>query len=533
MQVNGHDLEVATIRDLIRTRAVLGEKPLAIVDGTVLTYVDADRRANALANRFAELGVAKGDVVATYMYNSTDHILVWFAAAKLGARWAPLNVALVKQDLAYTIGDCAPRVIVLDEELLPAYREVRAETSSGRVEVVRGTVPDEDGWLALDDLRDGPETEPTVAVEPDDPAGLIYTGGTTGLPKAVEVTNFWYFPGALRYFEMLDPTPQDVHLALGQMCHTIGSAVDILTPMYWQMTTVGTRWFSVSRFWETVRQHGCTLTVLLGTLMARLLTPDERPNDRDNTLRLAVSVTGGMPREQIERFSQRFGVPLLETYGQTEAGPLGCINQRLEDLPRVSQGSPHGWIELRIADADGTTCPSGIVGEILLRPTVPGSFMRGYLNKPGRFELACRDLWFHSGDLGYLDKYGDLHFAGRMAHMIRHRGENVSAIEIEQVLLTHPSVRNCAVIGVANDVGEDDIKAVVQLAAGAHVTELQLVQHCEAHIAYFKVPRYVEFVDELPLSVTKGDVERHKLHALGKGAAWDREAAGYQVRRAR
>lgn len=135
-------------------------------------------------------------------------------------------------------------------------------------------------------------------------AALIYTGRTMGLPEGVRVSNLWYFPGVLRYQEMLGTTPDDVHLALGQMCHTIGSAVDILDPVYWRMTTVGTRWFSVSRLWGTVRDHGCTVTVILGTLMIRLLTAEERPGGRLNPLRLAASVTGGVPRETVEEFSR-------------------------------------------------------------------------------------------------------------------------------------------------------------------------------------------------------------------------------------
>jgi len=157
--------------------------------------------------------------------------------------------------------------------------------------------------------------------------------------------------------------------------------------------------------------------------------------------------------------------------------------------------------------------------------------MLGYVNQPEKFQEACRDLWFHSGDLGYVDELGDLHFSGRMAHTIRHKGENISAIEVEEVLREHPAVANCGVVGLAADTGEDDIKAFVQLHEDHSLSELELVQFCAERLAFFKVPRYVEFVATLPLSVTKGDVERHKLHAQGRGNAWDREAAGYDPRR--
>jgi crotonobetaine/carnitine-CoA ligase len=531
VQINGHDLEVATIKDLVRSRAVLGDKPLAYVEDECLTYAAADEGANRIANSLAALGIGKGDVVATFMYNSVDHILVWFACAKLGAVWAPLNVALAKQDLAYTLGDTRARALVVDYELYPAFAEIRRQLmDQGLAEIVRRPPLGMD-VTALDDLKSGSPVEPAVTVEPSDPAGLIYTGGTTGLPKGVKVSNFWYFPGVFRYQEILETTPGDVHLGLGQMCHTIGSAVDILAPVYWQMTTVTSRWFSVSRFWDTVHKHRCTVSVMLGTLMVRLLSAPPTPDDTRNSLRRAVSVTGGFPRDAIEEFARRFDIPLLETYGQTEMGPLGCISQRMREMPRISQGSPHGWADLMIARPDGTTCTVGETGEILLRPTVPGSFMLGYVNQPEKFQEACRDLWFHSGDLGYVDELGDLHFSGRMAHTIRHKGENISAIEVEEVLREHPAVANCGVVGLAADTGEDDIKAFVQLHEDHSLSELELVQFCAERLAFFKVPRYVEFVATLPLSVTKGDVERHKLHAQGRGNAWDREAAGYDPRR--
>jgi carnitine-CoA ligase len=532
MRLNDHELEATTLRDLIRLRGRLGDKPLAIVDGNRLTYQDADESANRIANSLAARGIRKGDVVATLMHNSADHICLWFACAKIGAIWAPLNIALVKHDLAYTINDTGAQAIIVDADLLDTYLEVRAETAGhDRAEIVRIAGEAPVGWTRFGELLDAEPAEPDVMVAWSDPAGLIYTGGTTGLPKGVLVSNLWYFPGCLRYQELFRPGPNDVHMGLGQMCHTIGSAVDILCPMYWGMTTITTRWFSVSRFWDTVRANRVTLTVLLGTLMTRLLAASESEDDADNSIRLAASVTGGVPREVVDRFSQRFGIPLLEIYGQTETGPLCCIGERIGDQPYPSQGSPHGWADMVIADPLDRPCPAGQTGEILLRPTYPSTFMLGYLNKPDKFAEACRNLWFHTGDLGHLDDAGYLHFDGRMAHTIRHRGENVSALEIEQVVLAHPAVANCAVVGVPGAAGEDEIKAYVQLQEGAIMEPDEVVKACAERIAFFKIPRYVEFVSELPLSVTKGEVERHKLRDRGTGNAWDREAVGYRVRR--
>lgn len=475
MRLNGHQADVVTLRDLIRARGTLGDKPLAIVEGQTLTYRDADESANQVANSLLRLGVGKGDVVATFMHNSVDHILAWFACAKIGAVWAPLNIALVHRDLAYTIKDTNARAVVVDDDLRATYLDVRDEIADPRrIEIVRtdGDVPA--GWTSFAELRSGATEEPDVDVRWTDPAGLIYTGGSTGLPKGVLVANLWYFPGCLRYGEMFQPSAEDVHFGLGQMCHTIGSAVDIICPMYWGMTTVTTRWFSVSAFWPTVRAHRVTLTVVLGALMARLLAAPETPDDAGNSIRLAASVTGGLPGDVVAEFSRRFGIPLLEIYGQTETGPMCCIGERADDRPHPSQGKPRGWAELMVGDEHGMSCAPGATGEIMLRPTIPYTFLLGYSNKPDKYVEACRDLWFHTGDLGHLDEGGYLHFDGRMANTIRHRGENISAIEVEQVILTHPAVRGCAVVGVPND-GEDDVLACVQVRPGAVVEPVEIV----------------------------------------------------------
>jgi len=521
MLLNGHRPEATTLRELIGLRAGLAGKTFAVVGEEAVTFGDVDLRANQLANSLVRLGVSKGDVVATFMQNSIDHIVSWFACAKLGAVWSPFNAALMPQDLAYTLGDSRPKALLADADLSERY-DAALGLGVAAVEhvFVRGTA-DASRHAAFGELLDGPDHLPDADVDPGDPAGIIYTGGTTGRPKGVLVPNSWYFPGVLRYQEIFEPDPSDVHLSLGQLYHTIGSAVDVLSPLYAGITTVSMGWFSASRFLPTVRRHKVTLSVILGAHIARLMNTEAGEDDADNTLRRAVSVTGGLPRSLVAGFVQRFDVPLLETYGQTETGPLGCINQRFEELPRESLGSPHGWIEVKIADPQGHELPDGETGEILLRPTVPGSFMLGYVNKPDQVVHATADLWFHSGDLGFRDDFGDLHFSGRVAHLLRHKGENISAIEVEETLLAHESVVGCGVVAVPSDMGDDDIKAFVVAAEGVAPEPAGLIKFCASRLAGFKVPRYLEYVDQLPVSSTKGEVERFRLAQWGSGHTWD------------
>ncbi|MDG2114892.1 MAG: AMP-binding protein, partial [Actinomycetota bacterium] len=177
--------------------------------------------------------------------------------------------------------------------------------------------------------------------------------------------------------------------------------------------------------------------------------------------------------------------------------------------------------------------PPGEQGQILLRPTDTNSMMLEYINKPAETIAAWRNLWYHSGDIGYLDDEGYLHFVGRQAHWVRVRGENVSAFEVEKVLSAHESVEDCAAVGVPSELGEEDIKVYVQLVECADTDSLDpqsLVAWCADQLAYFKVPRYVEFVDEFPRTITKQEIERHALRGRGVGDAWDRDAGGRRAR---
>ncbi|HET6509974.1 MAG TPA: AMP-binding protein [Baekduia sp.] len=533
LEINGHPLEQATIKDVIRDRAArFGDREFAVIEGERLTYREADERANRVANALAGLGVEKGDVVVTYMYNSVDHVVAWFACAKLGAVWAPVNIALINLDLAYTLTDAGPRVALIDAELWDNFAQVREQVDvPGLIPVVRGAIDDR-SVPAFASLLEGADGEPEADVLPSDPAGIIYTGGSTGLPKGVVVANLWYFPALVRYDEMFGVRPDDVHMGVGQMCHAIGSAVDVLCPFYYGLKTVMTKWFSASRFWDIAFEHRTTIVgVLIGPLMVALDNQPPRDDEADNPVRIASSGSGQVPRDRIESFKRRFGVDLLEIYGQTETGPLGAVGQRLDDLPYHSLGRPHGWCEVRVVDEHDQPCAPGVEGEITLRCTVPYSFMVGYHNKPDKFAEACRNLWFHSGDVGHLDENGYLHFGGRLSHSIRRRGENISALEVESAVLLHEAIAECAVVGVEADLGEEDVKVFVQLEPDAALEPGDLIRFLEERIAYFKVPRYVEFIDTMPRSATKNEIERFKLRERGVGDAWDRELAGFSVRR--
>jgi crotonobetaine/carnitine-CoA ligase len=194
----------------------------------------------------------------------------------------------------------------------------------------------------------------------------------------------------------------------------------------------------------------------------------------------------------------------------------------MHDRRAGSCGRTHGWADVRIVDPDDNPVPPGTPGQILLRPNTFNTTMMRYVNKPEETIAAWKNFWYHSGDIGRLDEDGYLYFVGREAHWVRRRGENVSAFEVEKAITSHPAVLDCAIVGVPSELGEEDIKAYVHLKPGqASVDPMVLVEYWKERIAFFKVPRYVEFVDGFPRTMTKNEIARHELRARGIGRCWD------------
>lgn len=517
-----HEPVARTLRELIQLRSVLGDKPMLIIRDRVLTYSQADALSNELANRLVELGLGKGDVVATLMYNCIEQALIWFGCAKIGAVYAPLNVSLARDDLAYSLNDTGAALFVVDEELAPAYNAARPMLRLEPRAYVLGAAQAVPHAQRFERLLGASSAPPQADVRPHDPSAIVYTGGSTSMPKGVLVPNFYYIAAALRYGEVARVTEGDVGFANSHFFHIGGQQFGVTGPLYHGITGVMEKWFSVSGYLDVARRHGATIIDPLGTMIAALMNRPESPLDREHRMRVGIGIASGQVRRDVrDAFEKRFGVTLLEVYAMTEMGVLLC-SERIDDRRAGSSGRPHGWAEICVVDPEDNPVPPGVQGQILLRPKVLNSCMLRYVNKPEETIAAWRNLWYHSGDVGYLDADGYLYFVGRQAHWIRRRGENVAAFEVEQAITNHPAVLDCAVVGVSSDLGDEDIKAYVQLRPGFEGTDpAQLVLWWKERIAYFKVPRYIEFVSGFPRTMTKNEIARHELRARGIGQAWD------------
>ena len=513
-----------TIPQLLRARAETHGNVALTVCGERRDFLALDQQSDQLARGFMARGIGRGDRIATLMANHIEQALVWFAATKIGAIVSPLNIALGPTDLTHTLGDVRPAMVIADEGGFERLDRVDAASLRGAALVSLGGTPRK-GAIPLPDLYSTSGAPIRHVPSAGDTSCIIYTGGTTGLPKGVQLSHFYYIVAGYRWAEAFRVTPQDHHYSVLQFYHIGIQSNAIISPLLNGYGATVDRWFSVSNYWQRVRETGATLIDPMGTMFTLLYQQPASSQDRAHQVRAAWGAAAMLPPGVATGFAERFGIHLVPVFGGTEIGGSAVVNTPMGTPHREGTcGRANGWCEVRIVDEQDVALASGRVGNIVVRPTIPFSMMNGYHNAAERTVECWRNLWFHTGDLGSLDEDGYLTFVGRQAHWLRRRSENISAYEVESVIATHPAVTEVCVVGVPSELGEDEVKAFVR-AAGTTPAPEEIVAWCEQRLARFKVPRFIEFVQDFPRSAAKQEIERHRLKALSNDRAWDRDKA--------
>jgi crotonobetaine/carnitine-CoA ligase len=517
-----------------RTLPALLDRQAALSSDEVLVRTEAAKRsfreqrdlAAGWAGRLAAEGIEPGDAVAIMSENRAEVLDLWLGAAWLGAISVPINTAARGPQLAHVLRDSGARVLVITKEQAGALEFVDDPPATlERVWVLDGGGGEWHGRL-LEPLPDVGEPVARRPARPGDTTTILYTSGTTGRPKGVLCPQAqWYWWG-LRTGGLLEVEPQDVLYTCLPLFHTNALNAFVQALIAGAMYMPGPR-FSASAFWRRLAESEATVTYLLGAMTHILV---KRPPDRwerDHNARIALAPATAADIYAV--FRERFGIELVDGWGSTETNVV--IATAGTDAPPGSMGAVVEGFEARVVDEDDEDVPRGTPGELVVRAHDAFSFATGYHGLPAETLHAWRNLWFHTGDRVVRDEAGWFWFLDRMKDSIRRRGENISSYEVEATLNSHPDVASAAVVPVPSEVGEDDVLAFLVLRDGAQPTHEELIRYCEPRLAYFAVPRYLEFVDELPLT-TNGKVEKYRLRERGLGAAtWDREAAGVQLRR--
>jgi crotonobetaine/carnitine-CoA ligase len=366
-----------------------------------------------------------------------------------------------------------------------------------------------------------------VPLAPWDPAAIMYTSGTTGPSKGVIVSHGHAYEYARGVVDMLEIGRHDVYYAPLPLFHIAGQWAVIYAAAIAGATAVLPNAFSVSQFWPTVRRHRATCSFLLGA-MANLLYRQPPAAEDARTSLERVLIVPLIP--EVEAFKERFGCLVSTTWGGTE---MNCPTRSGFSLAndRTCGRVDERLYEVRIVDENDNELPAGVPGEAVVRPKIPWIVMAGYWNRPDWTVAAWRNLWLHSGDMLMKDAEGNLYFVDRTKDAIRRRGENISSMEVEQEINAHPDVLECAVIPVASAETEQEVMAVVVPKPGRRVAPEALIAFLEPRMAYFMVPRYLEFATELPKTPT-GKIQKFGLRERGlTSATWDRVAAGIRLKR--
>ena len=517
-----------------------GEKPFILFGERRVSFAEFEAMSSRVANGFARLGVKKGDHVAFLMTNCPEELFVYFGLFKLGAVAVPVNAAAKGELLVYYLEQSDATLLVAEIGLAERYVEVQE-----RLPRIRGLVAyDEAGPLAGElarrvrvpvadyrTLEDAPASAPDAEVRFCDLAYLSYTSGTTGPSKGNMASHAHAITQAYEQIAAYGYTSDDVLYTCLPLSHGNAFLCCCLPALAAGASLAISRRFSASGFWDEVRRYGATQFNLLGAMANILWAQPERPNDADTKVRQCMAVP--VPNAFYEGFEKRFGLTLTSLYGLTDCGLLAFKGP---DAPRDkldSAGPVRPEVELRVVDDDDMPLPPGQVGEFVARPRDPWFSPLGYYNMPHETLEAWRNLWFHTGDRGYLDADGWIYFVDRKKDAIRRRGQNISSFEVEQMILRHPAIQDVAAYAVASEMSEDEVMVSVVVRADHALDEAALVEHCQQNMAYYMVPRYVEFRADLPRNASE-KVMKYKLREEAEARMselWDREKAGIEVRR--
>ncbi len=509
--------------ELRRAAADSPDRPFLRMLQREWSYHEFDEEVDLVAAGFRRLGVRQGHVVSLMLPNGFEFVVVWFALARLGAVTAPVNTAFRGRALVNAIDLVKSRTLVAHATLSDQWSEVQPTLAAVERVVVIGDVAPGPAALRYEDLRTSATGECAAAHSPaisgPDLCLLLYTSGSTGQSKAAMISHRFVLGQAAGVVEGLGLRKDDVLYCPYPLFH-LDAAVMTVAPalLLRAVAAIGER-FSVSRYWDEVRALKATVFDFMGATLTMLWKQPPSPRDREHRARLGWGVP--LP-EWAPQFEQRFGCRLVELYGSTEVGAI--IYTPLDEPRRPgSCGKVLDRWEVKLVDDDDFEVPVGAPGELLVRPRLPSLIMDGYFGMPEVTLAASRNLWFHTGDLLKQDRDGHFYFVGRRKDIVRRRGENIAAAEVEMGIQTHPDVLECVVFGVPSDLTEEEVMVCAVRRPGATLTPETLAQHCAACMARHMVPRYVRFVTELPKTPTD-KVEKFRLQQQGITAdTWDRE----------
>ena len=493
-------------------RAGQRERPALRQGGQVLTYADLARGTGQAAALLGEAGVRGGDRVALMMPNVLAFPLLFYGALAAGAVVVPMNPLLKSREVAHYLGDSGASVILAWD---PAADEAAKGAADLGVPVIRVTEPD-----AQTLLGDRPPLGDWAQRADGDDAVILYTSGTTGLPKGAELTHANLLRNAeVTATTLLGTGPGDVVMGCLPLFHCFGLTCGLNAAVLGGSSLALLPRFDPGAALEMISREKVTIFEGVPTMYAALLHQPDRAAADVSSLRLCVSGGAALPVEILRGFEDAFGCPILEGYGLSETSPVASFNHPDRIRKPGSIGTPVAGVQMRLVDDSGVLVPAGEVGEVAIRGH---NVMKGYWANPEATAAAIPDGWFRSGDLARVDEDGYFFIVNRKKELIIRGGYNVYPREIEEALYEHPGVAEVAVIGIPHDSLGEEVGAAVALKPGASATPDELRAFARDRVAAYKYPRQVWLVDQLPKGPT-GKILRREVRPPATDGAPARE----------
>jgi crotonobetaine/carnitine-CoA ligase len=497
------------------------DRVMMSIAGTPITYADMRDRSRAAANLLADRGVRPGDTVALFTGTCPEWVYFWLGAAQMGAVSAAVNAASKGDFLAHALTLSNATVVLTDADRRDRLDDVTPAT-------VKSVLVQ--GPSLTDELAHASVEAPKGALAPDEIGALFFTSGTTGPSKAVATTWHYLFTVAATVARAWEFRTGETLWTAMPLFH-LSAAPTVLAPMLVGATSVLASAFHPAQALDEMRACGAVGFAGAGAMVSMLC--NQPPDPRDAEVGLRFLSAAPIAADAYRGIEERYRCRVVTMYGMTEAFPIAYTSVSDAGVPGTS-GQINPAFEVRILDAQGNPVSSGRVGQIACRARTAHVMSEGYVSSEsgdGVLHIDPHDHWFNTGDLGVLDADGNLTYVDRVKDALRRRGENVSSVEVEEIVTRHPAVSEAAAIGIPSELGEDDILVVLTLHDGEDIDHAELLDFCAARMPYFCVPRYLEVLDEIPKNVigrVRKDVLRHR--GLGDGA-WDREAHGYVLSR--
>lgn len=494
------------IGDIIsKTAKTKKKKTAAVLDDRKITYGELENESNKLAHGLIDLDIKPSDMVSIMLPNSLEFLTAYLGVIKSGATMVPLNISFKAPAVEYILNNSEAKVVITSIKFLPLIKECNLDFLENII-LVDGEKSDD--YILLSELKEQKTSLPQLEnIDQEFTAACLYTSGTTGQPKGAMLSHHNLIFDTKKTIEHLKVDDSDRYICVLPMFHAFAETVCMLMPLFLGAEIVIVDKFLPEKVLRIIQEKHVTFFAGVPTMYSALLNVKNKEQFDLSHLNLCISGGAAMPQQTMEDFEKTFKVKILEGNGPTETSPVAYVNPVDGQRKSGSVGLPIPETRVRIVDEKDQELPFGEIGEIIVQGE---HVMKGYFKMPEATAETLRNGWLHTGDLGKMDQDGYVYIVDRKKDMINVGGMNVYPREIEEQLYKHPKVKEAAVVATKDELRGEIPKAVIVLKDGESATEREIQKYCMEYFANYKVPKLVDFINELPKNAT-GKIDKKSL----------------------